>query len=308
MTELINAVKAGKVKLCRRLIRRGADVNRPDKDGRTPLYWAALYRYPNITRLLIKAKADVNIKDKNREGPLEAIAKYYVRRRCAWNIIKLLAKKVDIKNEGEESLVSASINEDLETVRLLLKYGVDPGAKVGSGITPLMFAAWNGNIKIVKTLIEAGANVNDRDNPKGNYYQTPLMYAVESGCDKTLRILIEAGADVNAKQKGGITPLMLVNIKKNPKITKKLHLRLFSNRKEYLKLLKEKSRSTRMLLYYGADVHAKDNAGKTAVNYAIKCGNPEIARVLLRAGARISADESFMLGSLFMLIYSVKAR
>ena len=48
------------------LVKLGADVNQPIKDGRTPLMLSCISRkYPNVLKLLIKYGADVNAQDKN---------------------------------------------------------------------------------------------------------------------------------------------------------------------------------------------------------------------------------------------------
>ena len=48
------------------LIKLGADINQPIKDGRTPLMLSCISRkYPNVLKLLIQYGADVNAQDKN---------------------------------------------------------------------------------------------------------------------------------------------------------------------------------------------------------------------------------------------------
>ena len=40
------------------LLKIGMDINSLDFFGRTPIYWAAIYNYPDIVTLLIKNNAD----------------------------------------------------------------------------------------------------------------------------------------------------------------------------------------------------------------------------------------------------------
>ena len=48
------------------LIKLGADVNQPIKDGRTPIMLSCISRTsPNVLKLLIQYGADVNAQDKN---------------------------------------------------------------------------------------------------------------------------------------------------------------------------------------------------------------------------------------------------
>jgi hypothetical protein len=53
-------------RIVRALIRRGADVNATDADGRTPLIMAAMYGWQGVIEELLAAKAAVNVSD--REG------------------------------------------------------------------------------------------------------------------------------------------------------------------------------------------------------------------------------------------------
>src|SRR5215467_6360885 len=73
----------------------------------------------------------------------------------------------------------------------------------GRGATPLMHAAAFGNFETLKALIDAGADVNARNQMDS----TALLWA--AGDPEKSRLLIERGADVQAQSKQGRTPLML---------------------------------------------------------------------------------------------------
>jgi ankyrin repeat protein len=53
-----------------------------------------------------------------------------------------------------------------------------------------------GNIAAIKLLFKSGANITDRDH--GTNCQTPLQFAVYSGELKIIPYLVKDGADVNA--------------------------------------------------------------------------------------------------------------
>jgi ankyrin repeat protein len=75
----------------------------------------------------------------------------------------------------------------------------------GGGLTPLIFAAREGDQESAKALIDAGADVNE----VSTYGWTALLTAVNNRHWKLGEYLIERGADTNIANKGGWTPLYL---------------------------------------------------------------------------------------------------
>jgi ankyrin repeat protein len=57
--------------LVKLLIAKRADVNAKDKDGWTPLHWAAWGGHGDVAELLIKNLADVNAKNFKGQTPLD---------------------------------------------------------------------------------------------------------------------------------------------------------------------------------------------------------------------------------------------
>ena len=65
-------------------------------------------------------------------------------------------------------------------------------------ITPLTYAAKIGDLKLVKSLIKNGANINLRDE---SYELTPLMWAAWYGRKKIVICLLQNNADSSLKGK-----------------------------------------------------------------------------------------------------------
>lgn len=122
----------------------------------------------------------------------------------------------------------------------------------------LIDAASEGDIVMVKKLINKGAYVNARDDI---LWQTALMEAAGSGHTEIVKILIDAGANVNAKSKYGDTALME------------------AAGRGYTEIVKA-------LIDAGADVNAKDEHGDTALKVAKEGGHNEVVNLLRAAGAR----------------------
>src|SRR6185436_9415816 len=79
------------------------------------------------------------------------------------------------------------------------------------GLTPLVFAAREGDLESSKLLLDAGADVNQVTE----YGWTPLLTATNNRNYKLGAFLIERGANVNIANKGGWTPLYLATDNRN---------------------------------------------------------------------------------------------
>ena len=81
----------------------------------------------------------------------------------------------------------------------------------GGGLTPLVFAAREGDLESAKLLIDAGAPVNQVTE----YGWTPLLTAVNNRNYQLAKYLLEKGADPNIANKGGWTALYLATDNRN---------------------------------------------------------------------------------------------
>ena len=60
-------------------------------------------------------------------------------------------------------------------------------------MTPLMHAINKGYVKLAKTLIELGCNIDAQDKTK----RTPLMYACQRGDKEIVEYLLQLNVDIN---------------------------------------------------------------------------------------------------------------
>ncbi|KAK8615441.1 hypothetical protein V6N13_017030 [Hibiscus sabdariffa] len=144
----------------KRLIGAGADPNRTDYDGRSPLHIAASRGYEDITGFLIEQKVDINISDKFGNTPLlEAIKHGHDQ------VTSLLVQAGAILAMDDAGcfLCMTVARRDLDLLKRALAAGIDPNAKSYDHRTPLHVAASEGLYFVAKSLVEAGASVFSKD-------------------------------------------------------------------------------------------------------------------------------------------------
>ena len=123
---LHKACDKGNIEAVKQFLADGADVNVKDKDGGTPLSYAAFEGHKEIAELLIEKGADVNATGESGRTPLHNAG--------SWNketIELLIAKGADVNAEvvsktrynGRTPLDEAIVDNETEVAALLRKHG-----------------------------------------------------------------------------------------------------------------------------------------------------------------------------------------
>ena len=190
---LVEAVKTANSETVTNLLEQQVDVNGAEVDGTTALHWAAYKGAVETTRLLLRAGASADVRNRHQVTPLMLAC----ARGNAAIVEALINAGADVNTmtpEGETLLMTAARTGNVDVLRLLLAHGADLEAREAwRGQTALMWAAADNHPTAVHTLIELGADVNERSTAGWS----SLLFAVRGGNREAVRALFEAGADVN---------------------------------------------------------------------------------------------------------------
>jgi uncharacterized protein len=205
------------------LIRRGANPDKWDWYGRTPLYAAV-----DLNTLPRGGRPDQPSLDDTTS--LQIIEQLLAAGANPNPQLKLAPPFRNVGNDrgldglltiGATPLLRAAKALDAPAVRLLLDKGANLGLANVRGVTPFMAAAGLGSVDAdtrgfyltedvqqrsiasLTLLLAAGADVNAKD-PRG---LTPLHEASRWGWNDVVRFLVEHGADLQAKDNRGLTPV-----------------------------------------------------------------------------------------------------
>jgi len=171
--DFAKAAKFDDVSLVKSLLSNGVNPNSVDANGNPMLFLAIKERSTGVIDLLLKdPKIDVDLSNKN----------------------------------GETPLMIASIDGNLPLVKTLVLQ--NKALLDHISWTPLHYACAKGHFEVAQFLIANGATVDSMN--LGN--TTPLMMAVQSGNEKLVKLLLDKGADLQLRNAQGLTAIDIADI------------------------------------------------------------------------------------------------
>jgi ankyrin len=232
-TALDWAVRRDDLETAELLIRSGADVSAANRDGATPLLLATINGNAAMIETLIQAGADPNA-PLTKYGDTALMMASRTGNTDAIRVLLDHGARLNTKETwGDTTALMWAVSEHhAAAVKLLIDRGADVNARskfvpstTGRGfegttpvaakpgqaaeeyasglLTPLMFAAREGDLESARLLVTAGAKVNATDGDG----KDALGLALFNGSYEVASLLIDHQANVNQADAQGFTPL-----------------------------------------------------------------------------------------------------
>lgn len=323
------AAERASKKVVEQLLEKRANTNLKSTDGQTALHRAAWGGSSEIVVLLRRYGADHIIRDDSGNKPWQVAAE---KGHESIAEILLREEKDSVNDENimkKRALIFAAQMGYQVIARSLLEKGADSAVKDADGLTPLHWAAMQGDKAMVELLIKKGkASINALDHLR----RTALCHAVRSGRAAVLGTLLQNGADANifdekgqtvlhdAARNGNLEAVQILigqkidsNARNNQGnkawqvaaengyhlivrllVEKEVDLNPGSRKMEELFLrMAEGGRVSmiQLLLEKGVNKNAKDRLGRVAMNLAAEYSRDEVLELLISEGADPSISD-----------------
>ncbi|KAG2424653.1 hypothetical protein HXX76_014377 [Chlamydomonas incerta] len=197
------AVKAGHAEVLKVLLDAGVDPN-SKREGYTLVYLATFHGRLEVLKTLLSAGGDKDARNDNGFSPIAAAAELNKAEVLKY-LISVGANMHPVFDfKGSNTLLHrAAFGNATDSAQVLLDAGFNKEAFDGEDKkTALSTAAARNNVAVMKVLIAAKCNLEDKDNDGF----TALHYAAQKAHYAACELLIEAGANTSAKTKKGNTP------------------------------------------------------------------------------------------------------
>lgn len=254
--ELHTAIENQNLERVKELLQKGVVVNDYNQWGIHSLTSACGTGNIEMIKLLVEYGADVNAQDLNNGQTPVMIAALQGEK--AVKVLLDAGADVRIKTVGGQSALSYAISHP-EALRMLLNAGaaLDENGNIDHLILDKAYidAATYGSKDSIKTLLDAGANVNAKDIYGGNALFAPVL----RGDVESVKFLVEAGIDVNVQNQFGNTPLLYTAYNAQNQYDCH-HLTIHSTAS-----LADNLEIAQLLINAGADVNAQNMDGLTFV-------------------------------------------
>lgn len=205
---LAKAAITGDVTTIQSLLDAGIDPDLPDQYGAAPLYHAVSFNERDVVAILLAHHADPNIQRNSRKSEFPVTPLQYAAYLGNVHIASMLiaaGARVNTKGPtGRTALHFAVLATHLDVMRYLLEKGADLNTRDTDGTSPLDDAVWRGYLDAVAILLANGARLNEAEPNTG---ATPINEAAYRGNTRLVKYLLQFSSDLAIPDKNGYRPL-----------------------------------------------------------------------------------------------------
>jgi ankyrin repeat protein len=277
-TLLIMAIQVGNVNILELLLSNGVDINKPDINGITPFIIAMKEKKFDIAYYLLLNHCDfvdhyIENDKKYHSLLMDSIQVSDID--LSLLLIKKGANILYIDETGISIALQASFLNLYDIIFELINRNADMNLVNKEGMSPLIVAASEGNLKTIQTLLQYSKNIDI--NIKDNDNTTALMTACVRGHKDIVNELnMVADIDLNAKNIDGHTALMFAyNGKNQVEILYNKYSKYKQNDMDetynIIKIaLENHIYIISLLIDNGSDISIRDNDGHIAIDFDYK--------------------------------------
>jgi len=272
----------GNAAVIERLIKAGADVNKPlNSSGDTALMMASRSGKAEAVKALLDRGAQINAK----ETWADTTALMWAVSEGNHDVVKLLIERGADVNARTKFVPSATGRGFEGATPVAAKADQAPEQNAGGLLTPLMFAAREGDMESARMLVAAGAQVNAVDGDG----KDALGLAIFNGSYDVASFLIDQHADVNKADAQKFTPLFWAVDRRNMETAPNFPWVVTTDPLPLIKKLLDAGADVNFVVNNTPRARMRDGSPRivfaTALMRAAFSGDIELVKLLLAHGA-----------------------
>ncbi|XP_014235580.1 ankyrin-3-like [Trichogramma pretiosum] len=260
-------------------------VDAQDKLGNTPLLLALCNNHKEVAELLLRKGASPNLANAEGLTPLHVICMGFQNDDKLEMLFEICEERNQlVQIDAQDNLGNTPLHLALcygkhWAAELLLRKGANPNLADVEGYTPLHVICKRDDLDYYKNVDLAELiffKINKkkhrlvRVNAQDKLGHTPLYLALDNGYEKLAKFLLRKGANPNIANEDGSTPLHIICKKDNND----------DLMDAFFEISDEKHQLVR--------IDARDNLGRTPLQWAVARFLPNTVEVLLNRGADLS--------------------
>uniref|UniRef100_A0ABD2VRR7 Uncharacterized protein n=2 Tax=Trichogramma kaykai TaxID=54128 RepID=A0ABD2VRR7_9HYME len=244
--------------------------------GNSSLHLAVQYEHKKVVELLLRNGADPNLFNNIGLTPLRIICQRDDDDDGLAELFFKIGNKLQInaQDKNRNTLLHAAIYRGhVNLIELLLRNGADPNPINKNGDTPLHILCRRVRKEgLLQLFFEICGDIGKtvRVDVFDQHGATPLQMAYCNSDEEAIKLLLINGADPNSTNEHGFTPLHVLSMNNYDEAVVKLFFEMNDEMKQKV------------------EVDAKDNFGRTPLQWAVANISPNKVDILLERGADLS--------------------